>query len=662
MIDLRAVWGQSTDAYFLVIDNSYSMAEKGRSGRPRFVEMQEHAREILSQIPLGSEVQVTAFSDEILAARRLPFTTEEERAAAIDLVTRMCDSPKGKTRLYDTLGSIFSNAETIFHSDREREVRVLVFTDGLDTTSTAWTKSSLLTRFTEVVTEHPNVWLFFTSIGKSDSKSANVIEHPHALQHKFLHPILLKTNPRKITLDDPAFSLEQEFEIEFDCPSAEMWDQLQQRPVKLRFIDDGGELTASVDSAEMRPGPIRVPIRFHKLPSLMASQSRTGRIQLEYPEVPGFEVRAANSIPIEFKMRNQPFISIEDKVKPTTNRPVLFHLHNANDAVSIKWLVDDIESTSLSTEAADGYIQARAIFDSVGKHSIAAQIAWANNQTISVESSFTVAPRPVTAHARFSYTSPIWISWLLGSRVQLVDESTGDILTSRWLVNGQPIDIPSNGLWLLRNRPTSVELVVEGSAHTNNSPNVDKYEFVVPAAPLAQFRPYFFAGFLLILFAILWPWFFAKYPYGCRFQYCTETYPRPGKHFGETDLSRFWRARRQDSLVPLSALFSNSPYWAQANGARECLRIQPRATGSDLGVKVRYSGDSSPYVLISPLFRDEHPGVCFRITDNRCDQEEFRELYFRLLPGNITWSIVRCLGFILIAALGLNAAFLILWG
>ena len=69
-------------------------------------------------------------------------------------------------------------------------------------------------------------------------------------------------------------------------------------------------------------------------------------------------------------------------------------------------------------------------------------------------------------------------------------------------------------------------------------------------------------------------------------------------------------------------------YWRSGDGLHE--RIVIRST-ADLAVK--YSGHDSMFVFAPPALRDEHPGLCYQITDNRCPADQYPTLFVRLIQG-----------------------------
>lgn len=649
-----------TDAYFLVIDHSGSMTDPGRTGAPRWQEMQDHARQLLSQIPLDTDVQAATFSNELSPSRKLPFNSESDRDAAIREVSTMCEQPVGKTRLFDSLGEILERAEQVYRDAPQREVRVMVFTDGLDTSSTRWTQASLQQRFHKLVSDQPNIWLFFTQLQEDQQNVRQVIDHPHAVQHAFKPPILLKTCPRVVRLKDPAIHPRQEIDLEFVGPSPEYWRDLAGQHARAAFDDAGSDLAAEIGPISLSPGTKSVPIQFANNSQLPPGKARPTSLRLDFPQLAGHEIRASNRIAVEFEPPPQPRIFVDSADTPRWRQSVPLRLADAAGAKHVDWLVDGAPPSSgtkpnLETQAGPNSgeppgrdpTRSRVIFDRVGRSQVAARITWPNDSITIVESPVDVTATPITVQVRAELVTPEWLYGLIGGRYRLIDESTGDIVDRRWLVDDVPLEGEPETLWLKPLQRPSLRFVTTAPTQLSGVP--EEVDVLVKLDPVGKvaWLPYLFLVPLAVWAGLrLWPFFFGAHAHNFRLYYSPKRIPLPQAGDSYLDLGRYWRTRQQEAIVPFERMFAPSTYWSQGGGQHERLNVRVRAREEGTDQIFGYTGSGSTYALVTPAFRDEHPGVCCQITDHRCPETEYRKLHFRLVPGNLRRSIPRMLAFV----------------
>jgi hypothetical protein len=639
------------DAYFLAIDHSSSMLEKGESGRPKWREMQDHAAQLLAEVPLHSEIHAATFAVELSASRSLPFDTEADRAHAIETVARMCESPAGNTRLFDSLGTIFTRAEQVFHGDPQREVRVLVFTDGMDNLSVEWSQASLQQRFQETLKEHPNVWLFFTPLAGSRMRVKQLINHPHAVEHAFKPPILLKVQPDKLVMNDPLTGPEQMLSLEFSDVSPEHWRLLQGTTVECEFQDADHRLTAVVEPLRLHPGVMTSKIRFVNSERLQPGDARVGVLKLTFPKLPQHEIRAGNLVDVEFASQGPPSISALTKPPYRWQRPIDFRLENADGASRIEWLVDGQPLPDAPTTSTN---HIPVTFPHIGSRHVEARIHWPNGSVSRVERQVEIEPDKIDARVRAELISPSFVKYFLGGRYRLLDESVGDIAERRWYLNDVPLATSPQTVWLSSRKPSRIRLVATAPARAGERPEVRETTLEIPAISSAIWFPFWLGCLVLAVVGLRGlPFFFARRPREYRLYYSHRAVPAPTSTQANIDIGKYWRNGRRRAVIPLGELFPESAYWHQGAGAGECLQVYLSAKGADADGRFDYTGADSRFSIGSPPFRDDHPGLCFRLTDQRCTDEPFRTLYFRLTKGRLRRSIPRMATFGLLVLLGL---------
>lgn len=411
-------------AYLLVIDHSGSMTKPLPSGKTRWVEMQEKAVEFLRNAPLESRIWIAVFSGEAPQPYLAPFSSEENRAAAISRVQSSYGPPSGGTALYDTLGLAFEEAERLSRQYPNRNISVLAYTDGIDESSKKWNPQSLSLRFGQIVRDNQNLFLFYTRIGNEGLPIDKIIISDRAREGAFKIPLPVSLVQSAIGLKSPLIEPKQTIELEFLASDAN-WKLLEGTKLSFQFVADKQNLSVQVTDAAFRRGRIPITLEVANPKQLQVDQDYGGRLKITYPTLGRYEVQGRDQVQVTFQRGEK--VQIYD-IRPAdgtafaAGKPVFFWVKTLQGA---KVLWDFGDGTSASG------MEIQHVYNTPGDRTV----------TVSAEADPRVGPTRKTLTVKIIdlgvSIDPVTGTPVEGTPLKFTATGRGQMERFEWVIDGQ---------------------------------------------------------------------------------------------------------------------------------------------------------------------------------------------------------------------------------
>ncbi len=320
--------------YILVIDHSGSMFQNrdmtDEQGEQidRWEYMRNLAAKFVREAPLGTEIYLYVFEayetsessqERTLVVLEKPFTltTEEarQRTAKYILSPRIeedlpnPDPQVAGTALYDTLARAFDTADTASQRHPGSFIRVMAYTDITayagreDEHSELFDRTKLKEKFSRLVEERDNVFLFFTPMGAEQEPP---FEHPHVAVGSPKHPVPVYVSPNRVLLRNPRElwdrdqQTEQQVELQV-CLSQDHQEMLRDRSAVLAFDSDAVE-AEPLGEVALERGALPVTLKVTNADQLSIDQKYAGRLKVIPPEIDRHDVQVTppQGVEIEF--------------------------------------------------------------------------------------------------------------------------------------------------------------------------------------------------------------------------------------------------------------------------------------------------------------------------------------------------------------------------
>lgn len=295
-------------AYLLVVDHSASMKSPTRSGKSRWVEMQQRAVEFVKTVPLGSRVWLSVFSSDVSKVKPYVVTiaTEQQRNALISRIQHGYGNPTGGTALYDTLGMAFEEAERLSQKTPGRYIAVMVFTDGKDGHSKKWKdRNALEARFGKLIRDNRNLWLFITPLEGAPKPLA---EGSRTIYGSAKVPVSVRVSPNTVTLANPKQNPKQLATIKLDV-SQQSLKFVGDQPIEIEFVPAAGDpIRARIPQSPYRIklGTIDVLVEVTNAAQLQTDREYQGVLKLKYPDLNRHVIQGATSVAVVFQKSEPP--------------------------------------------------------------------------------------------------------------------------------------------------------------------------------------------------------------------------------------------------------------------------------------------------------------------------------------------------------------------
>ena len=352
-------------AYLLVIDRSASMNEPDDPANPegptRWDAVRAKAKEFIRTVPYESHIWICSFSSHEIVKKNgrnqydtttNPFLvfqpkleTPDDRAKILELLDSGIGEPRGNTFLYDAMGLAFDEAGRLTLAHENRNISVLIYTDGEDNKSVTWpTRAALEAKYDKQHELNENLWVFLNRIDASGEPifaGKGVVPGSPTRQ-----PVSLALSTNRIGLDNPVVSPHQTVELQFSATD-EGWERLKGTTLRLKYVPDGvAKVAADIKLPEVALGPdvISVPLDISNATELDPTERQGGKLELAFDAPEGEEIICnPQAINLSFRAGDQLEIfdfRPHDEATFAVGQPVHFWLHSSQNS-NVLWELDD---------------------------------------------------------------------------------------------------------------------------------------------------------------------------------------------------------------------------------------------------------------------------------------------------------------------------------
>lgn len=335
-----------------------------------------------------------------------------------------------------------------------------------------------------------------------------------------------------------------------------------------------------------------------------------------------------------------------------SEQPIVFSVSDQNQEAPIKidW---DFGDGDRKNGVADTSVSHR--YQKLGSYKVTATYYASGGREQSVELPVTVvAVSPVARGSVLKGSEPVEKLYA-NEQIQLVDDSTGDIVRREWFLDDKRL---SDTSFALRAPGTyTLKLVVTGPPKLDGSEpeqSIQQFKLVVLPRP----NHFLFAavlGFSLVVGGVSVRLLTGNAPRHWYLYYSPQR--PPNEYDGRMRLNKGWDWWRKRAKIPVKRLLGGyAPYWCEQEGAREQLTIRPIRTGRDPRAVMEFSGEGNERVDFRRHSEDRQR-IVYVLTDARCADPDYRRIYFELFMASqpSPWPIIGlCVIFaVLIAAVGM---------
>ncbi|TWT89482.1 PKD domain-containing protein [Stieleria varia] len=437
----------------LVIDKSGSMemtADELRAeglamlpideGRKPWEAARVRIDELLNRLSDGRIVRGGLFSSEVQWLDEVSLDSDDGRDRLRGMIDELAPvRGQGSTALFEALNDAVAQARTLSDEDPSRDIAIIVYTDGVDSTQDPTEKSRkrdrVRTEFAKLVDSNPNVWLYYTPIiqGKSDAIET-IIDHSHAVGVGFKFPLPLAIEPTGFVL--PSAKLNPKATISTTlCGHPGVWQIINDATMKLEFEPDeldgasGPPIQIDVAPVKMREGTIDIPLEVLNAEVLKPDQVYSGKLKITYPTLGDHEIRAPAEFTVRFQAAAPPEIYDIRPVDGSTvpaGQPITFIAQTLQGA-SIIWDFGDGDSDSNATT--------QHTYSTEGDRKVTLTVTAPSGRTEK-----TISLKVIDLAANIQ---PVNDRLIAGQRHVFRSVTRGPMKRVEWLVDGRPFE-PTN--------------------------------------------------------------------------------------------------------------------------------------------------------------------------------------------------------------------------
>ncbi|HYG78181.1 MAG TPA: PKD domain-containing protein [Planctomycetota bacterium] len=315
------------------------------------------------------------------------------------------------------------------------------------------------------------------------------------------------------------------------------------------------------------------------------------------------------------------------------NEPVSFQVQCAQPVQSIHWDFGD-GSAPLTVTNLNPVHHA---YSRPGAQTVTAKVSGKGGKSTEATATISIVTNPPKAAAKLLSNGTPIAKLYPDTLIELKDESTGDIITREWLLNGKPLEKGAASLPLKTIGTHELKLRVSGPPDAAGQPVSDEVVFSLVVLKKPETVLFWLGAALgLIIFAVLayymtgngardWTLEYMTFDAGdgkqgaahyARLPVREEEWP-PAQTLGELHYS----AWTKKSVIPLKKLF-DSPHWTSGAGKNDDLIIN-----TELGT-VRFTNSDFPLVEMPNSLNDKQK--VYVLMDTRGEKDETRNIRLRL--------------------------------
>lgn len=446
---------------------------------------------LLEKLPSESVVRVGMFRDMGSTEENLHWSQDvvlsdaaERQRLLRSIDERAPTENQGKTPLFDAMLDTINQARLLSGEDPTRDIAIVVYTDGADTTEDENEKEekrlAIGKSFAELVELNQNVWLYYTPIIDGQSIT-EVIEHPHAVEVGFRFPLPLQLDHNHFVLDNAKLNPESELTVSL-CASDGVWPLLRGKTMSFEFVPDEGQpIRVEADPVRMTQGEIQIPLHVMNPGELKADVAYAGHLKINYPGLDDYELRAPTQMRLRFQAATRPEIV---RLLPNDNATIatgVAHTFAAQtlQGASVLWDFGDGQSATGS--------DVRHTYSTAGERTVTVSVTGPNG--------LAAEPRTIRLNVVDLGVSIEPINPPVMAELELLLEraTLGPIDRTTWLVDGrryQPSDAETGTLRFTFLEPGKHVVEVIGFAEASENPiRSESHELDVRPPPKIELDP-----------------------------------------------------------------------------------------------------------------------------------------------------------------------------
>lgn len=436
---------------FVLIDRSGSMGEIPKSWanndqlreRTPWQAVRTRIQELFSKLPRESVTQIALFrdmgpqADEARVSWFESFSVADSAAVQKSLEELDKLTPrdnKQSTPLFDSIIEAIEQARLLSAEDATRDISLVIYTDGADSTPLGPDRDLKLKqireKFAELVETNENVWLYYTPIleGQTIKK---ILDHPHAVEVGFRFPLPLLFDRTSFVLENAKLNLIHTISP-FLCANESVWPLLRGKQLAFVFEPDSGQtIEVEADPVDIKQGQLDIALVIKNAATLDATQAYSGFLNIQYPNIADYELRAPPRLRVRWQAAREPEIVNLSPASGTvvaTEVPQTFTIQTLQGA-TVQWDFGDGQS-AIGTDV-------RHTYHTAGQRTV----------TVSVIGTNGVSARPRTVDLSVVDLSvgiqPIDPPTIEGLPTRLAISKVGPVERTEWLVDGKRYQ-PSN--------------------------------------------------------------------------------------------------------------------------------------------------------------------------------------------------------------------------
>ncbi len=316
------------------------------------------------------------------------------------------------------------------------------------------------------------------------------------------------------------------------------------------------------------------------------------------------------------------------------NEGVQFKLVAPDGFQAVDWEFGDGEKVSNNPNPIHAFKQ-------YGSFKVQATVTGKGGLSVTREATINVVRQPPQSRPKLTSGGKAFDALFLGSTIELVDDSIGDIVSKTWLVNGKPM--PEGQVSVVMDRPGEQKITLRVAG-----PDVMDEKSVIFMVQKKREHILFVLAVIgsIIVFGFIWRIFSNNHPRAWRVQYAESV--EDFQDFKKVKVGDFWSYWFKRAEIPLAKMFRQSEHWKNNTGKRDVIVVgAPTPDGNIIYPNRKHAQVN--WATVPGTGQDK----VYSLADARAE-EQFKQVYFRLqrtITVSIRDAIIKVIVFLLLSGL-----------
>lgn len=316
------------------------------------------------------------------------------------------------------------------------------------------------------------------------------------------------------------------------------------------------------------------------------------------------------------------------------NEGVQFKLVAPDGFQSVGWDFGDGDRVSDNPNPIHAYKQ-------YGSFKVQATVTGKGGLSVTREATINVVRQPPQSRPKVTSGGRAFDALFMGSTIELVDESIGDIVSKAWLVNGQAL--PEGQLSVVMDQPGEQKITLRVAG-----PDVLDEKSVIFMVQKKREHILFVLAVIgsIIVLGFVWRIFSSNQPRAWRVQYAEAV--DDFQDFKKVKVGDFWSYWFKRAEIPLAKMFRQSEHWKNSAGKRDVIVVGAPTPEGNISYPNRKHAQVN-WATVPGTGQDK----VYSLADSRAE-EQFKQVYFRLqrtVTVSVQDAIIKVIVFLVLSGL-----------